>query len=62
MATLMIDSPPEALERRLAQGADILFDMERRGETGPEYQRWLGRWIDLLEQYEAQGDEALVAA
>lgn len=42
-----------ALEERLTRGADLLFDMEQRGELGPEYQRWLRRWAELLDQYES---------
>jgi hypothetical protein len=41
------------LEERLARGADLLFDMELRGDTGDEYVRWLSRWLELLAQYEA---------
>jgi hypothetical protein len=33
----------ELLEERLARGADLLFEMERRGDTGPEYRRWTER-------------------
>ncbi len=42
----------ERIEDRLARGAELLFDMEQRGDTGPDYVRWLEHWIDLLEQYE----------
>jgi hypothetical protein len=42
-----------ALEERLSRGADLLFDMEQRGELGPEYHRWLRRWTELLAQYES---------
>lgn len=47
---------PTALEDRLARGAQWLFDMELRGEVGPEYTRWLQIWIEMLHQYEAQYD------
>ena len=42
----------ETLEERLARGAQLLFDMEQRGEMGIEYIRWLNGWLDLLHQYE----------
>lgn len=54
----MIQTPVQttevALEERLERGAQLLFDMERRGDMGPEYRRWLERWQELLEQYERQ--------
>jgi hypothetical protein len=40
------------LETRLSRGAAILFDMEQRGDTGAEYERWLDRWTELLSVYE----------
>jgi hypothetical protein len=42
------------LEERLERGAAVLFDMEQRGDTGPEYQRWLETWLELLRQYEGE--------
>jgi hypothetical protein len=42
----------EALEERLARGAEVLFDMEQRGETDADYARWLARWEELLQEYE----------
>lgn len=42
----------EGLEERLTRGADLLFDMEQRGDTGAEYLRWLQRWLQLLDRYE----------
>lgn len=59
---IVMESPVEVLERRLSQGADILFDMEQRGDTGPEYERWLDRWILLLADYEAMHSGVLQAA
>jgi hypothetical protein len=53
MTQAAVISPIEALEERLARGADLLFDMEQRGETGPDYQRWLEGWVELLRQYES---------
>jgi hypothetical protein len=43
----------DTLEERLTRGADVLFEMERRGEVGRDYERWLRYWTSLLEQYEA---------
>jgi hypothetical protein len=42
----------EGLEERLTRGAELLFDMEQRGDTGVEYLRWLQHWLHLLDQYE----------
>jgi hypothetical protein len=42
----------ELLEERLVRGAELLFDMEQRGDVGGEYDRWLHGWTELLEQYE----------
>lgn len=53
MAIAQAMSPVEALEERLSRGADVLFDMEQRGEMGVDYQRWLRHWLELLEHYEA---------
>ena len=41
-----------SLEERLSRGADLLFEMEQRGDRGSEYARWLQHWIELLQQYE----------
>ncbi|HEX8918570.1 MAG TPA: hypothetical protein VF898_08710 [Chloroflexota bacterium] len=46
------ESDIDTLEARLSKGAELLFDMEQRGETGGEYARWLEYWMRLLEQYE----------
>jgi hypothetical protein len=43
----------EVLYERLHRGAEILFTMEQQGDMGPDYVRWLQRWTELLEQYEA---------
>jgi hypothetical protein len=61
MATL-IEAPAAQLERRLAHGAEVLFDMEQRGDTGADYARWLEAWTRLLEQYSALEDAELEAA
>jgi hypothetical protein len=53
----------QTLEDRLARGADLLFDMEQRGDTGLDYARWLEHYEALLAQYEAlAADRELVAA
>lgn len=52
MSQVATVSRAEMLEERLLRGADLLFDLEQRGETGPEYQRWLEGWVELLRQYE----------
>ena len=49
--TVMLEEAVQ-LELRLARGAELLFDMECRGETGTDYDRWLERWMALLLQYE----------
>lgn len=52
----MILNRPEAeiqtIEERLGRGMEILFEMERRGERSEEYERYLGRWSELLERYQ----------
>ena len=53
MSQLAVAPVEEMLEERLSRGAELLFDLEQRGEMGPDYQRWLQGWLDLLEQYEA---------
>jgi hypothetical protein len=53
----------QALEDRLTRGADLLFDMELRGDTGADYARWLEHYVDLLQQYEQlAGHEDSLAA
>lgn len=54
MSRVLSESRVETLAERLMRGADLLFDMEQRGETGDEYRRWLERWMQLLAEYEAQ--------
>lgn len=46
-------SPVMVLEERLRRGADFLFSMEQRGDTGQQYAVWLQHWLELLGQYEA---------
>jgi hypothetical protein len=41
------------LVQRLERGARFLFDLEERGECGPDYERWLAGWVNLLAQYES---------
>jgi hypothetical protein len=62
MTATILETPAAALERRLAQGAAVLFDMEQRGDTGVEYAKWLNAWTDLLGQYAAVQDAELQAA
>ncbi|MGH2442424.1 MAG: hypothetical protein ACRDFX_04605 [Chloroflexota bacterium] len=45
-------NPRLALEERLTRGADLLLEMEQRGELGVEYHRWLAHWLVLLGEYE----------
>lgn len=52
MSMLATTSPVDVLEERLGRGADLLFDMERRGDLGPQYREWLRRWEALLAEYE----------
>ena len=47
------ESEAEVLVGRLTRGADLLFDMEQRGETGPEYETYFDLYRDLLRRYEA---------
>jgi len=39
MAQAVIEGQVATLEERLARGAELLFDMEQRGDTGEEYER-----------------------
>lgn len=52
MIDVLPESPVGLLEQRLARGADLLFDMEQRGDTDSEYQRFLLHYEALLEEYE----------
>jgi hypothetical protein len=49
---VLSDSPITMLEQRLERGGELLFDMEQRGDTGAEYQRFLTHFLGLLEEYE----------
>lgn len=51
--TEVLETDVETLEQRLHRGAQLLFEMELRGETGADYQRWLLGYVDLLNQYES---------
>jgi len=46
-------SPLAALEERLLRGAQLLFDLEQRGDTENGYPLWFERWVALLEEYES---------
>ncbi len=52
MIQIEAETAADVLEMRLSKGADLLFDMEQRGDVGTEYDRYLRLWRDLLEQYE----------
>ncbi|MGI8826944.1 MAG: hypothetical protein ACR2JC_15130 [Chloroflexota bacterium] len=52
MSTLARQSAIAELEERLTRGADVLFDMEQRGDRGSRYEEWLRRWTILLDEYE----------
>jgi hypothetical protein len=51
----MIQAPPQSeiqmLEERLSRGAELLFDMEQRGDLGADYERWLAHYTELLARY-----------
>jgi hypothetical protein len=53
----MLQVEPETelqlLEERLCRGAELLFDMEQRGDLGPDYERWLSHYVDLLGKYQS---------
>jgi len=53
----MIQALPQSeiqiLEERLVRGAELLFDMEQRGDLGAEYERWLAHYVDLLSRYQS---------
>jgi hypothetical protein len=59
---MVMEAPAVALERRFAQGAGVLFDMEQRGETGADYSRWLDAWREMLAEYVAFREMDLEAA
>jgi hypothetical protein len=40
------------LEQRLQRGAELLFDMEQRGDLGEEYDRYFRHFEHLLAEYE----------
>lgn len=52
MIQVLPESPSAMLELRLERGSELLFDMEQRGDTGVEYQRFLMHFQGLLEEYE----------
>lgn len=53
MSQVMTEVRVDTLAERLARGAELLFDMEQRGETDARYSRWLASWLELLAEYEA---------
>lgn len=54
MIAMVVEAPTVDLEERLSRGVEFLFDMEQRGDLGPEYRRWLSAWLQLLDRYERQ--------
>jgi hypothetical protein len=52
MVDMRTQTRRETLEERLSRGAELLFDMEQRGDLGPEYSRWMAAWCELLGEYE----------
>lgn len=54
MIQILPESPALMLEQRLARGAELLFDMEQRGDTCGEYDRFLGHFLALLDEYERE--------
>ena len=52
MIRTMPETPLELLEVRLARGAELLFDLEQRGDTDAEYVRFLRHFETLLNEYE----------
>jgi len=61
LSTVLAEPTAVTLEERLANGAELLFDMERQGTTGANYQRWLWAWLQLLHQYEVLNEEQAAA-
>jgi hypothetical protein len=53
MSQVMTEARVDTLMERLVRGADVLFEMEQRGETDARYSRWLAGWLQLLAEYEA---------
>lgn len=53
MATTESATRPATLEERLRRGAELLLDMEVRGDTGVQYEEWLRGWMELLSRYQA---------
>lgn len=54
MIQALPDSPIAMLETRLARGAELLFDMEQRGDMGVDYSRFLLHFLGLLQEYQDQ--------
>jgi hypothetical protein len=54
MIQALPESPAAMLELRLDRGAELLFDMEQRGDMGADYDRFLSHFLDLLQDYEEQ--------
>ena len=54
MIVVAPETEAQALEERLSRGAELLFDMEQRGELGTDYERWLAHYVDLLDQFQSE--------
>lgn len=52
MIQVLPESPITLLVQRLERGGELLFDMEQRGDTGAEYDRFLAHFLGLLAEYE----------
>lgn len=53
MSQVMTEARVDTLMERLVRGAELLFDMEQRGDTDARYSRWLAGWLELLAEYES---------
>lgn len=52
MSVVQAPSEVSEIEERLYNGVQFLCELEQRGETVGEYERWLNHWIELLGRYE----------
>ncbi len=62
MNAVLVEQPPIRLEERLKNGAELLFEMESRGQRSVNYQRWLKAWLELLDRYESLHHHAIQSA
>ena len=54
MSAALVEQTAITLEERLKNGAELLFEMESRGQRSVNYQRWLTAWLELLDRYESR--------